>query len=207
MRAASSRAASSAASSWKARRCCTRASPAPVIENAGLQAGMPVGPLAGARRDVARAVGARARSDARRLRAEGRTYTPDAGERLVELWCASTSGRARRRRRLLRLSGRRQKSCGRPAHGVREARCRVGYRRAQGSPALAPVDRDGALPARGCAALGARGEHRLRLRHRLPGLDGRRAAVRLRHGHRPVRGACGRAGRAARPAATRWRAT
>jgi 3-hydroxyacyl-CoA dehydrogenase/enoyl-CoA hydratase/3-hydroxybutyryl-CoA epimerase len=59
--------------------------PAAVIENAGVQAGMPVGPLA-VLDETSLALSVHVLDQARAdLAAEGRTYTPDAGERLVEL--------------------------------------------------------------------------------------------------------------------------
>ncbi|MGQ0710737.1 MAG: 3-hydroxyacyl-CoA dehydrogenase NAD-binding domain-containing protein [Rhodoferax sp.] len=58
--------------------------PATVIENAGLQAGMPVGPLA-VLDETALTLSLHVMEQTRKdLEAEGQTYTPSAGERVVE---------------------------------------------------------------------------------------------------------------------------
>ena len=156
---------------------------APLIEHAALAAGMPVGPLA-VLDETSLALSVHVLEQTRAdWQAEGRSYVPSAGEALVEKMVKEL-GRPgpRRRRRLLRLSGRRAEA---PLAGagdaLREAGRRRRHRRAQAAPALPPVDRDRALPRRRRADEHGRSQHRLDLRHRLSGLDRRRDPVhRLR---------------------------
>ena len=156
--------------------------PAAVIENAAMAAGMPVGPLAVLDETSLGAVGARARADARRLRGRGQALR-GVGRR--------AAGRAHGQ-------GARVARAARPAAGfydypsgerkrlwpqlktlfekpgvdwdLQELKDRLLYRQAIETRAL---------PARRRADDGARRQHRLHLRHRLSGLDRRRAAVHL----------------------------
>ena len=175
--------------------------PAPLIEHAALAAGMPVGPLA-VLDETSLALSVHVMEQTRAdLAAEGKTFEPSAGQRLVERMVKELkrpgraggagfydypAGQAKRLwpglKSTVRRRGRRQR---RP-------------RDPEAPLSLSPVDRDGALLRRRRADERARGQHRLHLRHRLSGLDRRGDAVHRRGRPRPLSRPGRRAGGALR---------
>ena len=133
--------------------------------------------------------------------AEGKTYAATPGELLVERMVKELKRAGpRRRRRLLRLPAKAQKKLLWPelktlfekpgvAWNMQDVKDRILYRQAVET---ARCLSEGVLTTR------ARRQHRLDLRHRLSGLDRRRAAVHLRHGHGRLRRARRRTGREVR---------
>ena len=147
---------------------------APLIEHAALAAGMPVGPLA-VLDETSLALSVHVLEQTRAdYTAEGKSYTPSAGEALVEKMVKEQgrAGRAGGGGFYDYPAGQGEAAVARP-EGVREERHRGRHRRAAAAPPLPPVDRDGALSRRGGADERRRGQHRLDPRHRLSGLDGR----------------------------------
>ena len=138
--------------------------PAPLIEHAALAAGIPVGPLA-VLHETSLGISVHVldltRAD---LAAEGKTHR---------------AGRANCSSSALRLpAGRLEAALARAARELRESAAHAAIdRRAEAASALAPGHRDRALPDQRRAHEHLRGQHRLDLRHRLPGLDGWRDAV------------------------------
>ncbi len=174
--------------------------PAPLIEHAGLAAGMPVGPLA-VLDETSLSLSVHVMDQTRKdLAEEGHSYEATAGERLVEQMVKEFErpGRAGGGR-VLRLScWRTEGAVVRTEGELREGRYASGAVRSRAAFAVSPVDRDGALPVRRRADEHARRQHRFDLRHRLPGLDGRGDAVHLLGRHRPIRREGRRACRAPR---------
>ena len=177
--------------------------PAPVIEHAGIQAGMPVGPLA-VLDETALSLSVHVLDQTRAdYRAEGGTYIASPGELLVERMVKEfdRNGRAAgggfydypRKRARRSTSGRELKHLfEKPgvAWDMQDLKDRLLYRQAvETARCLA----ENVLTTR------ARRQHRLDLRHRLSGLDRRRAAVHLRHGHRRLLRARRAAGGQVRP--------
>jgi 3-hydroxyacyl-CoA dehydrogenase/enoyl-CoA hydratase/3-hydroxybutyryl-CoA epimerase len=158
--------------------------PAPVIENAAMQVGMPVGPLAvidETSLSLSVHVMEQTRAD---FAAEGKAYTATAGELLVERMVKEfkRAGRAagggfydypegQKKRLWPELKTRFEKPG--VAWNLQDVKDRILYRQA--------VETARCLSRRR-ADHGARRQHRLDLRHRLPGLDRRRAAVHLQPG-------------------------
>ena len=153
---------------------------APLIEHAALAAGMPVGPLA-VLDETSLALSVHVLEQTRAdWQAEGRSYVPSAGEALVEKMVKELGrpGRAGGGGFYDYPAGAAEAALAGTRDALREGRRRRRHRRAQAAPALPPVDRDGALPRRRRADEHGRSQHRLDLRHRLPGLDRRRDPVR-----------------------------
>jgi 3-hydroxyacyl-CoA dehydrogenase/enoyl-CoA hydratase/3-hydroxybutyryl-CoA epimerase len=142
------------------------------------------GPAGGDRRNLAVLERARDGADPRRLRRRGqglhRHRRRIAGGAHGE---GIQARRPRRRRRLLRLPRRPEKApVARAQDPLREARRRLEPAGRERPHPVPPGRGNRPLPERRRADHGARRQHRLHLRHRLPGLDRRRAAVHLQPG-------------------------
>ena len=133
-----------------------------LIENAGRLAGMPVGPLA-----VADGVDAGAEAFRRGPQAP----------------------RPQERRRVLRLSRRRQQAAlGRPYDRVPARTAAATGRAGEAAPPAHPSTGSRALLRRGCRDDRGRSGRRFDPRHRLPRVDGRRAVLHRHPWGRPLRG-------------------
>ena len=172
--------------------------PAPLVEHAALAAGMPVGPLAvldETSLSLSVHVMEQARAD---LAAEGALVL--AVDRRAAGGAHGQGAEATGpccRWRLLRLrAGTGQAAVARAEATVREnVRSGRRHRDAEAPLSLSPVDRDGALPGRGRADQYLRSQHRLDLRHRLSGVDGRCDPVHRLGGQGAVHRPCGGTGR------------
>jgi 3-hydroxyacyl-CoA dehydrogenase len=162
--------------------------PAAVIENAAVQAGMPVGPLA-VLDETALSLSVHVLDQTRAdFAAEGKTYDATPGELLVERMVKELkrNGRAAGGGFYDYPQRREEAPVARAESAVRKARHHMERAGHPGPPALPPVGRNRALPGRRRADQRARRQHRQHLRHRLSGLDRRGHAVHLRSGHRQV---------------------
>jgi 3-hydroxyacyl-CoA dehydrogenase / enoyl-CoA hydratase / 3-hydroxybutyryl-CoA epimerase len=164
------------------------------IEMAGLQAGMPMPPLA-LQDEVSLSLGVLVADQARTdFAAEGRRYEPS--------WRggAAPAVRDRTRRKegrpgLLRLAGGgREAPVAGPGGAVPSRRRATGAAGAHGPPAVRAGQRSRALPRRRCAALGGRRQRRLHPGLGFRALPGGRAAVREPHRPGTLRRALARAG-------------
>ncbi len=166
--------------------------PAPVIENAAMQAGMPVGPLA-VLDETALSLSVHVLEQTRiDFQKEGRQYVATPGETLVERM-------VRQHNRAGRLPRRPEEGAVAPAQDpVRKTRRRMGSAGREGPPPLPPGRGDRALPGRRRSHQRARRQHRIDFRHRLPCLDRRGVAVHLRHGNGRLRETLCRTGDALR---------
>ena len=184
--AASSPAGSSARSSTRRQRCSARVFPPQSIEQAALQAGYPVGPLAADRRgepdarpeDQAGGPGGGGGDGDPVTRVRRTTRAMPVIEKLVaeHRGAAGPPGRASTTTPRASASG-----CGRASTeafgGQNHGHPVPGP---PGAHALHRGDREHQVPRRERPAHGAGRQHRLDLRHRLPGVDRWRAAVRQR---------------------------
>jgi 3-hydroxyacyl-CoA dehydrogenase/enoyl-CoA hydratase/3-hydroxybutyryl-CoA epimerase len=168
--------------------------PAAAIENGALLAGFPVGPLA-----VSDEVSLTLMSKIRHqtiadLRAEGKEYVPHQAESVID-WMLeqNRAGKAAGKGFYEYPEGARKFLWPELATRYGRAQPPGAAGRHQGATAVRAGDRNGALPRRGRADHVARREHRLDLRHRLSGLDRRRAAVHQRLRPARLRGARARA--------------
>ena len=161
--------------------------PAAAIENAGVQCGMPVGPLA-VLDETALTLSLHVMDQTRKdFEAEGKTYTATPGELVVEKMVKQHNrpGRAGGAGFYEYPSEKGAKKFLWPElKGLFEkAGCSMGHHRPQRPPALPPGRGNRPLPVRKRAYHRTRCQHRLHLRHRLPSLDRWCDAVHLWHGH------------------------
>ena len=176
--------------------------PAPLIEHAGLAAGMPVGPLAvidETSLSLSVHVMEQTRAD---LAAEGKTVEPDAGQRLVELMVKELKrpGRAGGGGFYDYPRGPAEDAVAGAEGALREAGAHADVAELSQRLLYRQAIETARCLSRGRADEHARRQHRLDLRHRLSALDGRRDAVHLQRGHGDVRGQRRGAGQPARAA-------